>query len=58
MGEVIMSYEPVMNELALIGELVLEVILISFGAGIFAGGVALLVNLAIVSVLNIVRKFY
>ena len=53
-----MSYEPVMNELALIGELVLEVILISFGAGIFAGGVALLVNLAIVSVLNIVRKFY
>ena len=41
-----------------ISENILEVILIGFGAGILAGVMALFISLAIVSVLNIFKKFY
>jgi len=37
---------------------IMEVVLIAFGAGIFAGMIVFLASLAIVSVLNIARKFY
>ena len=42
----------------MIDEIIMQVVITSFRTGVLAGMIAFLISLAIVAVLNIVRKFY